>query len=463
MSDYPYTYQWLGHYKTKQKKAGNLLKKEKISMSTIIEEVGVLEHTFRQKNLKNGINIYIHSTSKFKTTTFYFFIHQNLAPQTATKTALLPFVLKRGSKSFPTSRKMSLFLEELYGTTIGGDILKRGEVQIVQFFMETVNHNYIQDENILKKALYAFRDMILDPVLEGKAFKNSYVEQEKEILKRNIESLYNDKFNYVIERCFQEMCKDEAFRIYRYGNVDDLKFIDNQNLYSYYKECLSSCPIDFFVLGDVNEEEIAKIIEDIFSIEREEIKQVETNFVSKNVKQPNYVEERQDVNQGKLTMGFRTNTRYSDHDYYSLMVYNGILGGGSHSKLFQNVREKASLAYYVFSKLEKNKGLMIISSGIDFDDKEKAVEIINQQLEDIRRGKISDYEFDSTIKSLVNSFKEAADNPAMIISLYLDGILNGVQRTTDDIIENLYKVTKADVVSVAEKICLDTVFFLNKK
>jgi len=432
-------------------------------MSTIIEEVGVLEQTFTRKSLENGINIYVHSTPKFKTTTFYVFIHQNLAPETATKTALLPFVLKRGSKSFPTSRKLSLFLEDLYGASMGGDILKRGEVQIVQFFMETVNHKYINGENILKKALNAFRDMILDPVLEGNAFKKSYVEQEKDILKRNIESLYNDKFNYVIERCFQEMCKDEAFRIYKYGSVEDLNHIDSENLYDYYRECLASCPIDFFVLGDVDEDEITQIIEEVFSFERKQIKAVKTNFASKFIEKPSYVEERQDVNQGKLTMGFRTNTKYSDEDYYSLMVYNGILGGGSHSKLFQNVRERASLAYYVFSRLEKNKGLMIISSGIDFDDKDKAIEIINEQLEDIRKGKISDYEFDSTIKSLVNSFKEAADSPAMIISLYLDGILNGVQRTTEDIIENLYKITKADVVRVAERVSLDTVFFLNKK
>lgn len=432
-------------------------------MSNIIEEVGVLDHTFKRKTLKNGVNIYVHSTSKFKTTTFCLFIHQKLTTQTATKTALLPFVLKRGSKSFPTSRKLNLFLEDLYGTNIGGDILKRGEIQIMQFFMETINHNYIDGEDILTKGLTAFRDMILNPLVEDEGFKKDYVNQEKDILKRNIESLYNDKFNYAIERCFQEMCKDEAFSIYRYGNVEDLDHIDNKNLYNYYRECLLHCPIDLFVLGDVDEEEISKIIDDIFSFERKEIKQVKTEFVSKIIQEPNYVEEKQVVSQGKLTMGFRTNTKYSDKDYYSLMVYNGILGGGTHSKLFQNVREKASLAYYAFSRLEKNKGLMLISSGIEFDDKEKALEIINQQLDDIRKGEISDYEFDSTIKSLVNSFKEAADNPSMIISLYLDGIINGVQRTTEDIIENLYKVTKADVINVAEKINLDTVFFLNKK
>lgn len=432
-------------------------------MSEIFEEVGVLDQTFTQKTLKNGINIYVHSTPKFKTTTFCMFIHQNLARETATKTALIPFVLKRGSKSFPTSRKMNLFLEELYGTSMGGDILKRGEIQIMQFFMETVNHNYIDDKSILIKGLTAFKDMILDPLVEDGGFKEDYVNQEKEILKRNIESLYNDKFNYAIERCFQEMCKDEAFSIYKYGNVEDLELIDNKILYNYYKECISHCPIDFFVLGDVDEEEITDLIEDIFSFERKEITQVNPDFVSKFIEKPNYVEEKQDVNQGKLTMGFRTNTRYSDRDYYSLMVYNGILGGGTHSKLFQNVREKASLAYYAFSRLEKNKGLMLISCGIEFDDKDRAIDIINQQLEDIRKGNITDYEFDSTIKSLVNSYKEAADSPSMIISLYLDSIINGTQRTTEDIIENLYKVSKADVINVAEKICLDTVFFLNKK
>lgn len=432
-------------------------------MSKIFEEVGVLDHTFKRKILKNGVNIYVHSTPKFKTATFCLFIHQNLARETATKTALLPFVLKRGSKSFPTSRKLNLFLEDLYGTNMGGDVLKRGETQIMQFFMETINNNYVYDENILIKGLTAFRDMILNPIVEDEGFKKDYVNQEKEILKRNIESLYNDKFNYAIERCFQEMCKDEAFSIYRYGNVEDLDSIDNKILYNYYRECLSHCPIDFFVLGDVDEKEITKIIDDVFSFERKEIKPVKTDFVSRFIQEPNYAEEKQDVNQGKLTLGFRTNTKYSDKDYYSLMVYNGILGGGTHSKLFQNVREKASLAYYAFSRLEKNKGLMLISCGIEFDDKEKALDIINQQLDDLHKGKISDYEFDSTIKSLVNSFKEAADNPSMIISLYLDGILNGIQRTTEDIIDNLYKVTKADVINVAEKICLDTVFFLNKK
>lgn len=453
----------MGQYKLYVEKAGIKSKKEKITMVYKNEEVEVLERGFKQKNLKNGVNLYVYSTPKFKTTTFCLFFHQNLNRHIATKTALLPFVLKRGNKSFPTSRKLSLFLEDLYGTDMGADILKRGETHILQFFMETINHKYINGENVLKKGFKVFRDMVVNPLVENEGFKQDYVRQEKDNLKRNIESLYNDKFNYVVERCFQEMCKDEAFSIYRYGNVEDLDIIDSKSLYDYYLDCLAHCPIDLFVLGDVDEEEIQQLTEEMFSFERKDINKVETDFVSKTIEKPNYVEEKQNINQGKLAMGFRTNTRYSDEDYYALMVYNGILGGGTHSKLFQNVREKASLAYYAFSRIEKTKGLMLISSGIDFDDKNKAIDIIKQQLEELKNGKISDYEFDSTIKSLTNSYKEATDNPSMIISLYLDGIINGVQRSAEEIIDKLHEVTKDDVRQIAQKVSLDTIFFLNKK
>lgn len=413
--------------------------------------------------LNNGIDLYMCSTDKFKTTTLCMFIHQNLQKETATMTALLPFVLKRGTMNFPSSRSINLYLENLFGADMGGDILKRGETQIQQFFLETVNPRYIDDKQILDKGLELFRDLVLNPLIQDGGFKQTYVDQEKDILKRNIESLYSDKFNYTIERCFQEMCKDEPYSIYKYGCIDDLDKINRENLYEYYRSCLTRCPIDIFVIGDVNEKELRDKMQELFSFNRKEEILVKTSHPCKNINQERFVEERQDVNQGKLSMGFRTNTRYGEDDYYALMVYNGILGGGAHSKLFQNVREKASLAYYAFSRLEKTKGLMLISSGIEFTNLDKTIDIIKQQLEDIKNGNISDYEFNSTIKALTNSLKESADSPSMIISHYLDGIINGIETSPECLIEGIHKVTKKDVMDVAQKIQLDTIFFLNKR
>jgi len=384
-----------------------------------------------------------------------------LRKETATLTALLPFVLKRGTRTFPTSRSINLYLENLYGADMGGDILKRGEIQIQQFFLQTINPQFVDDKQILDKGLKVFKELVTEPLIENNSFNPKYVEQEKDVLKRNIQSLYSDKFNYTIERCFQEMCKDEPYSIYKYGSIEDLEKINGSHLYEYYRNCLIKCPIDIFVLGNIDESEIRNKMEELFGFNRKAEKLVNTSNVVKDVKEK-FVEERQQVSQGKLSMGFRTNTRYGDKDYFALLVYNGILGGGPHSKLFQNVREKASLAYYAFSKIEKTKGLMLISSGIEFENLNKAIDIIKKQLEDIKHGKISDYEFDSTVKALTNSLKEAADSPSMIISIYLDGIINGVELSPEAIIEGINKVTKADVMNVARKIQLDTIFFLNK-
>lgn len=432
-------------------------------MRSYIEEVGSLNNLFTRKTLDNGINLYTCSTDKFKTITICAFIHQSLEKVTATKTALLPFVLKRGSHDFPSSRVINRYLEELYGADFGGDILKKGERQIIQFFIEMVNPMHVgAEDRILDEGLKLFKDVLLNPATEGSGFKKVYVEQEKDVLKRNIESLFNDKFSYAIERCFQEMCKDEPFSIYKYGSISDLQEINSENLYGYYKTVMSSSPIDIFVLGEVDEEQIYEKFNRIFSFERQE-KKIPKTIVKKNVDREKFVEEKQDVNQGKLSIGFRTGTCYGDEDFYALIMFNSILGGGPHSKLFQNVREKESLAYYAFSRLEKTKGLMLVSCGIDFDNLEKTIDIIKKQIKDIKEGQISDYEFESSRRSLINSYREAADSPPMIISLYLDGIINGVEESIEEIIAKIQRVTKEDVVRVAGKVTLDTIYFLNKK
>lgn len=423
-----------------------------------------MKTSFVKKPLGNGINLYICPTDKFKSITFCIFLYQELKKETATKTALLPFVLRRGTKKFPTSRKLNLHLDELYGTYLGTDVVKRGEIQIIQFFAETVNPEYVKDKEILQKTLFLLRELLLDPVTEnGRSFKQAYVEQEKDVLKRNIESLYNDKLSYSIERCFQEMCKDEAYSIFKYGSIKDLKDINSENLYDFYsKEILKKCPMDIFVLGNVDYNKIEKEIQEVFSFPREPKEKPDTGFLEKNTLTEKIVIEKQDVNQGKLCLGFRTNTQYGGEDFFPLLVYNGILGGGPHSKLFQNVREKESLAYFAFSRIEGTKGLMLISSGIEFENYEKTQRIIKTQIEDMKSGNIKDFEFDSTIKSITNSLKESADSPSMLIGSYLNGIINDNIISIDDMIKKINTVTKDDVARIAQKIKFDTLYFLNK-
>lgn len=419
----------------------------------------------KEKSVKvssiNGIDIFQIKTDKFKTNSINIFFHDSLDRESAAKNALIPAVLRRGCKRFPTFQDIAMHLEELYGSTFDCGVNKKGERQLVQFYIEFVSERFTgENMKLFEKAFDLLYDIIMSPVTENNVFKKEYVEQEKENLKRLIESRVNDKSQYSVDRCFEEMCKEEPFGVYEYGSVQDLDSINNENLFEYYKCFLETLPIQVYISGDIEYDEIFKITQKLSNIKRGQIKNVDISFINKEINEVKEVTEKMSISQGKLSLGFRTNTKPSDEDYNTLMVYNGILGGGIHSKLFQNVREKASLAYYAFSRLEKFKGLMVISSGIEIENQEKAKKIIFEQLEEIKSGNISDYEFESTIKTIETGINSLKDNQLQIVDFYLGQSVGNTRDDLNLIIEKVKKVTKKEVIEISKKIRLDTIYFL---
>ncbi len=416
---------------------------------------------FHNYSLPSGVNLYVYPTEKFKTIVISVYLQQNLKRDLATRTALVPFVLERGTGSWPTSRELVKALENLYGADVITEVFKKGERHVLQLLLEIVNPLFLPGEKDLeKKGVEVLKEVLTNPVVEGSGFKESYVTREKELLKDNIEGLINDKVSYAVERCVQEMCREENYGVYRLGRVEDLEGINQENLYKHYRELLDNAPMDIFVLGKVEPEKMHTLMKETFDFPRQNSGEIQPTLIYKEVKEPRYVEEKMDVNQGKLTLGYRTNTTVKDEDYYALLFYHGILGAFPHSKLFQNVREKASLAYYASSRLEKNKGIMLIASGIEIKNYDRALDIIKEQVKSIKEGKITDYEFENTRVGLINQLKISEDSPYYIISRHLEGIISGRLQTIPETIEKINKVTVEDVVRVAEKIQLDTIYFL---
>lgn len=409
----------------------------------------------------NGIDIFHVRTGKFKTNTINFFFHDSLRRENAAKNALVPAVLRRGCKRFPTFQDIALYLEELYGATFDCGIAKKGERQIIQFYMEYVADEYTGENYFLfEKAFELLFEIVTDPVLENGGFKSEYVEQEKENVRRLIEARINDKNQYAVDKCLEEMCKDEPYGIYDYGSVEDLAGINAVNLHEHYKSFLESYPMQVYITGNLDPNKMKGLLDKLGSIKRQNIKSIDRVSIQKEVKDVREVTEKMSINQGKLSLGFRTNTSPDSRDYYSLVVYNGILGGGIHSKLFQNVREKASLAYYVFSRLEKFKGLMVISSGIDMQNRDKAVGIILKQIDEIKEGNISSYEFESTMKTIETGIKSLKDSQIQIVDFYLSQTIAGTEDNIDTIVDKIKSVTIEDVVKISRRVKLDMVYFL---
>lgn len=414
---------------------------------------------FQHFQTDNQIDLYVCKNPKFKTNLIQFVLINPLDIETVSKNALVPYIIYRGSERYPSSKDFKIHLDELYGAELTVSVWKRGENQIINFAMEIVNEKYLPtDEPLLEYGLDLLKELILSPL-----FTIEFFEQEREYIIKEIKSLINDKYSYSLSRCYQEMCSDEPYGLHKLGRIEDHQKLTHHQVIDQYKKIIQNGRICFFVIGDVDEERVFNDINKEFSFKHKQPKAINNTIVKKEITDVNEVEERLNVQQGKLVMGFRTGTTRSDQLYYPLLIFNGILGAFPHSKLFQNVREKSSLAYYANSNIESTKGLLIITSGIEFANYKKARDIITEQVEKISNGDITEDEIEWTRKSIVSQFMSSADNIKAISGHYLLGLLNEHPETIADSIKNIKKVNREEIIKVGQKIELDTVYFLNKK
>ncbi|GIP43801.1 peptidase M16 [Paenibacillus sp. J45TS6] len=420
-----------------------------------------MTNTGFERGSNQHIRIHVLPTKRFKTFAISLYVGAPLKEDTVTSTALIPFVLRRGTSSYPETIQFREQLEELYGAGFGFDVYKRGDHQIIQFRMDTINDSFVQSSDKLLDRSFAFLgEVVTSPAKENGHFRSSYVQQERDTVRKRLESIVNDKIRYAGERCIEEMCKGEPYRLHPLGERKDLPGIEPEGLYRSYEQWLQNAGMDLYVVGDTTLEEVEKLVEKYFHLNRNTSFEYKTEVSSRQHREVQTVVEKLNVNQGKLNMGLRTSITYGDDQYASALMYNGILGGYPHSKLFVNVREKHSLAYYASSRYDGHKGIATIQSGIEIPNYEQAVEIITNQLSDLKEGKISDLEMNQTKAMIRNLLKEIGDSAFEMISYDFNRQLSGKERTTMELLTQIESLTKEDVQKAAETFQLDTIYFL---
>jgi predicted Zn-dependent peptidase len=419
---------------------------------------------FSCHTLAEGVNLFVGPTEKFKTTVIYAYFHTPLHPDWVTPNALLPLVLARGSADYPTMAALQQHLDELYGASFGVEINRRGEVHSIIFRMEVPNEHYLPDSpHLLEEAIKTLSSLITRPLVEGDGFKAEIFEQERTNLQSLIEGLINEKRRWALHRCTEAMCEGEAFALNRLGRVEDLPGITPQSLLQHHQRVLREATVNLFVIGNVQEEQVKGWVDQYLQLPVGARTMPETAVkreVGRDVKE---VVDRLDVNQGVLAIGFRTGTTIRDDEYFPLIVANGVFGSFPHSKLFQEVREKNSLAYFAYSNVETVKGVGFMYAGIEFEDREQCQQIMLEQLKALQAGQVSDEELETTKRQLVNDILSAGDSPAALADLAVDRVFSGVELTVEDRVAAVEAVTKEQVAAVAQKWQIDTVYFLTKK
>lgn len=411
--------------------------------------------------INDNITLHYIPMSKLKTSAMGIYIHRPLCADDASKNGLLPFVLKRGTEKYPTTEDISKKLEDLYGATLKAGVLKKGLDHIISFTAESISEKYAPfSEPLFSELLDLILDMVLNPVTKNGGFLPEYVEQEKKNNIENIENIINDKRSYASMRCTQEMFSGTELAVFRYGTIDGIKAINEKDLYEYYKSVLEESPIDIILSGEWDEERIAEKIKTAFSginFKKSSIKKTDSFYADREVR--NFTEE-MEVTQAKLSMGFVTGVSATSDDYFPMMVANSIFGGGAHSKLFNNVREKLSLCYYASSGMGRFDGALVVNAGIENVNFEKAYNEILAQLKDLQEGKVSELEYVSSINAIVNSLKSCRDDQFAMQSFMLSEKVSETDRDLDEVIEKIQNVTLEDAVLASAKIKLDTVYFL---
>ena len=414
-----------------------------------------------EKNIKNGIKLHILNTDKFKTNLVAVFLTTSLKRETVTSNALISAVLRRGSNTMKTQEEISKKLEELYGAGFDCGINKTGDNQVLKFYMETVNDQYVtqMSENMLKTSVESLLDIVFNPLIENNGFKKEYVEQEKKNMKQRIEGRIDDKARYALDRCIEEMYKDKAFGLYRFGYVEDLNNINEMYLYNCYKRLIDTCKIDIFVSGNIDDE-IEKIIAENVYIKKLKERQPIYNVVNEKTNQKqNEIVENMNVTQGKLVIGLEINSKDED-EKYSALVYNTILGGSANSKIFQNVREKANLAYAAGSSYFRYKDNIFVTCGIEISNYKKTIDLVKKQIEDMKNNDFSDEELENAKKSIVAMIYTIDDEQDTGITYYFGQELSNNKNTIEDYINKIQGIKREDVLNIANKIEINTIYFL---
>lgn len=419
--------------------------------------------------LKEGIKAHLIKNDIFKTNLICVMLTVPLKKENVTKNSLIPFLLKRGTMNYKSQEEINIKLEELYGAGLDCGIDKIGDNQAIKFYIESIDNNYtLNGEDLLKDSIDLILDITFNPLLKNNEFEESFLETEKNNLKKIIEGKINNKDLYAFNRCIENMYDSKGFGIYKYGYLEDLEKITNQEISKHYLKLINEAKIDIYISGNFEISSVNNILKDNLNLTK--LKGRKENYVinnpsteiAKKVDKPKEVFEKLNVNQGKLVIGLDVLNNIENLTNIGIIT-NSILGDGANSMLFQNVREKAGLAYTAKSTFNKLKNIIFIRCGIEIPNYEKAVKLINEQIENIKQGNFTEKDLQNAKNYIVSGIKTIETEQDTQIVFYIGQEISKIRYSIYEYINSINSVTKDQVIEFAKNLQVNTIYFLTNQ
>ncbi len=415
--------------------------------------------------LQKGVEGLFIKNSRFNTTLISYNFFMPLNKATVAENALLPFMLTSCSKEYPDFSRLNYKLAKLYGARLNASAEKYGDYQILKMTISVINDRFSLDgESLVKSASRLLLKLIFEPNIDNDAFLDIDLSREKRKAIEHINGEISEKRIFAKKRLIEEMYKGEAYGLPKCGTVEDVEAITGEGLYKAWQNMLSSAFVRVQVVGAGIPDGLFEDITARFGeINRSNITNCKISKPTNSTEKPKTVTDYMNIAQGKLCLGFSSDLFGNDDNTLPLLIMTDIFGGGPYSRLFSNVREKMSLCYYCSASSVRQKGLITVESGVETQNCEKAQNEILNQLEIVKKGEFSDFEFVSSIKSITDSLNTYNDSQGSIDLWYAIRVNNETLYSPEDIAQMVGKITRNDVITAANGVKLNTVYKLLPK
>ena len=415
----------------------------------------------QRNDIGDGVGFTQINDSRFKTNRLSIHLIVPLKEANASANAMIPFLIRKGYRGCSDFTALNQKLDRLYGASLYTDVLKSGDFQILNIAISSIDDRFaLEKESITGEASEILCNLLFRPAFVEKDFDLAQFELEKQSLIDAIEAEVNEKTTFAVQRMLTHMCSGEAYGIHRYGSVEQIRNLSLDDVRSAYYNVLQTARAEIYFVGCGTEEEVKDNFSDGFSAqERKPLQSIDSYIVSKAEK-VNTVTEQYDVAQAKLVMGFRVGASSMEEMQHARLMCL-LFGGTPRSKLFMNVREKLSLCYYCSSRLDRNKGIMYVNSGVEHENVEQAKEEILHQLEQIKSGSFADEELNETKLMAVDSLRVVNDSASSMEGWYLSQIFLHSQASPEEEAEQLLKITRDQIIAAANRVTLDTIYLLS--
>ncbi len=403
--------------------------------------------------------LHLIKTDKFKSITVKVSFHRVIKKNEITIRNILSDMFMQSSKKYNSKRELTIKAQDLYAAGLRTTNSRLGNYINTDFYLTVLNDKYTEDGNFAS-SLEFLSEIMFNPDVENGKFNEEKLDIVKSTCRSALNSIKEDASNYSLVRMAEAFGEGEPISYRMMGYLEDLDDITGTSLYEFYLDMIKNDFVDIFVIGDISIKETTDLIKMYFKFD-----------ILKKLKMPFMVEEKKprrsklvfneeiDNTQSKLAIGCRINGLSEYERNYPLTLFNVIFGGCSDSKLFKEVREENSLCYTIYSITNKLDNVLLIRAGIDKENYKKTVSLIEKNLKDMCNGKFDETDILMAKEYYNTALEEIEDSQSKIINNYLMMELIN----TDDIDvkrEKMSKVTKSEIVKVAKKVTIDTIFCL---